>query len=209
MAAAGEPGPVAVVIPFPLLSGGLGLRPAGAAPLPRAVRRGGLSAGSLAHLADRRRRVGIYAGLGCVDAGPVAGRGRRAAPGAGGHVGQRQGVHPRRPPPGRRLGLRQARAPAPPRRRSRTSTSCWPSASGTARSRRPITRSPSHDTLIHVDANPQNLGRNVPTHVCVCADARVFLDRLLADGAAIRRPPCPALWQEIQQVAAGRPLRGR
>ena len=54
--------------------------------------------------------------------------------------------------------------------------------------------------MIHVDVNPQNLGRNVPAHVCVCADARVFLDRLLADGDAIRRAPCPALWQKIQKL---------
>ncbi len=45
---------------------------------------------------------------------------------------------------------------------------------------------PRHDMLIHVDANPQNLGRNVPAHVTLCSDARVFLDRLLVDGAAIR-----------------------
>ena len=65
----------------------------------------------LAHLMDRRRRVGIYAGLGCVDAGRCAGGRRRAAAGAGGHFGQRQGLHPRRPPAGRRLGLRQAGHP--------------------------------------------------------------------------------------------------
>ena len=52
---------------------------------------------------------------------------------------------------------------------------------------------PRHDTLIHVDANPQNLGRNVPAQVTLCSDARVFLDRLLVDGAAIRRPACPDL----------------
>src|SRR5205814_1112875 len=58
---------------------------------------------------------------------------------------------------------------------------------------------PEPGTLIHVDINPQNLGRNVPTHVGLCADARLFLDRLLADGATIRRPPCPQLWQQIQK----------
>ena len=51
--------------------------------------------------------------------------------------------------------------------------------------------------LIHVDVNPQNLGRNVPAHVTLCSDARVFLDRLLVDGATLRRPACPDLWQRI------------
>ena len=97
--------------PVPLLTGGLGLRPGRCRPLPRPVRRGRLRQGALPICTDRRRRVGIYAGLGCVDAGPVPGRGRRDAPGAGGDVGQRQGAHPRLPPPGRRLGLRQAGDP--------------------------------------------------------------------------------------------------
>ena len=37
IARAGEPGPVAVLIPYPLYIGSLGLRPAGAAPLPGSV----------------------------------------------------------------------------------------------------------------------------------------------------------------------------
>ena len=59
---------------------------------------------------------------------------------------------------------------------------------------------PHHDMLIHVDANPQNLGRNVPAHLCLCTDSRVFLDRLLADGQAIRRPPSPPLWAKIHKL---------
>ena len=59
---------------------------------------------------------------------------------------------------------------------------------------------PRHDMLIHVDANPQNLGRNVPAHVTLCSDARVFLDRLLVDGAALQRPACPELWQRIHHL---------
>ena len=48
---------------------------------------------------------------------------------------------------------------------------------------------PQHDALIHVDANPQNLGRNVHATVTLCSDARVFLDRLLARRR--RDPPRP------------------
>ena len=56
--------------------------------------------------------------------------------------------------------------------------------------------------LIHVDANPQNLGRNVRAHVSLCADSRVFLDRLLADGQ--RDPPparAPALGEDPRSSA--------
>ena len=56
-------------------------------------------------------RVGIYAGMGCARCRPVARGGRRAAPGAGGHLGQRQGLHSRCAPARRRLGLRQAGDP--------------------------------------------------------------------------------------------------
>jgi acetolactate synthase-1/2/3 large subunit len=59
---------------------------------------------------------------------------------------------------------------------------------------------PRHDLLMHVDANPHNLGRNVPAHVALCADSRVFLNRLLVDGEAIRRAPCPELWNRIQNL---------
>ena len=43
-------------------------------PPPLPVRRGGVLARSLGLLADRRRRVGIYAGMGCIDAGPALAR---------------------------------------------------------------------------------------------------------------------------------------
>jgi acetolactate synthase-1/2/3 large subunit len=59
---------------------------------------------------------------------------------------------------------------------------------------------PSHDLLIHVDINPENLGRNVPAHITLCADAGVFLNRLVSDGESIRRAPCPELWQRISRL---------
>ena len=42
---------------------------------------------------------------------------------------------------------------------------------------------PKHDKVIHVDANPNNIGRVVPACVGVNADARVFFDRLIGDAA--------------------------
>src|SRR5262249_51956037 len=42
--------------------------------------------------------------------------------------------------------------------------------------------------LIHVDVNEANLGRVMPTDVCVHADAGSFLERLLENDALLRRP---------------------
>jgi acetolactate synthase I/II/III large subunit len=191
----GEPGPVAVMIPYPLLievwDYDLPVPP------PRPLPFDEVAYGRvLSHLMDRRQRVGIYAGLGCVDAGgalaavaellqaPVATSvsGKGCIPDA--HplaVGWGYG----------KQGTRAAEAAfkdvdlvlAVGVRYSEVSTASY--------------AIPRHDLLIHVDANPANLGRNVPAHVTLCSDARVFLDRLLFDGAAVRRPACPALWQKI------------
>src|SRR5262249_22209046 len=40
---------------------------------------------------------------------------------------------------------------------------------------------------------------NVAADVAVCADSRLFLDRLLADGQAVRRPPCPTIWKKVAE----------
>ena len=65
------------------------------------------TAGCLTHLMDRRRRVGIYAGLGCVDAGPALAAVAELlqAPVATSVSGK--GCIPDCPSPGGRLGLRQ------------------------------------------------------------------------------------------------------
>ena len=66
---------------------------------------------------------------------------------------------------------------------------------------------PKHDTVIHVDANPHNLGRNVPAHVTLCADS----PGLLRPPARRRRrdppPPLPGPLEEDPGVPRGRPLR--
>jgi len=62
---------------------------------------------------------------------------------------------------------------------------------------------PEHCPLIHVDANPDNLGRIMKTQVSVNADAGLFLDRLLG-GAA------PALRDAMsRRHAVGGPMPGR
>ena len=207
VARAGRAGPGRRPDPVPALHGGLGLRPAGAAPLPRSIRRGRLSpqvarppARPSAPGRDLRR-------AGLRRCRPVADRRRRDAPGAGGHLGQRQGCIPDAHPLAvgwgyGKQGTRAAEAAfkdvdlvlAIGVRYSEVSTANY--------------AIPQHDTLIHVDINPQNLGRNVPAHVCLCADARVFLDRLMADAPGHPPRPLSAALAEDSRASAGRPLRG-
>ena len=52
--------------------------------------------------------------------------------------------------------------------------------------------------VIHVDANPNNIGRIVKPEVCVNADAGVFLDRLLAHADEVCRPTDAALAGRIR-----------
>jgi acetolactate synthase-1/2/3 large subunit len=197
LASMGEPGPVAVLIPYPLFmeAWDYDMPVPPPCPLPfDEVAYGRV----LCHLMDRRQRVGIFAGLGCVDTGgslaavaellqaPVATSvsGKGSIPDS--HplaVGWGYG----------RQGTKAAEKAfkdvdlvlAVGVRFSEVSTASY--------------AIPRHDTLIHVDANPHNLGRNVPAQVTLCSDARVFLDRLMVDGAAIRRPDCPDLRKKIQK----------
>ena len=70
LARSGEPGPVAVVVPFNYPDRDVGLRRRCPAPLPRPVRRIGLSTGFVRPVRQAGARVGIYAGMGCLDVGP-------------------------------------------------------------------------------------------------------------------------------------------
>ncbi len=196
-ARAGEPGPVAVVIPYTLLSRVTDYDKQVPPPLPVPFDEQAYCT-ARSHLMDRRRRVGIYAGMGCADASPAltAVAELLQAPVATSVSGKGAipDCHPLAVGWGYgRQGTRTAEEAfkdvdlvlAIGVRYSEVSTA------GLA--------VPKHDPLIHVDINPQNLGRNVPAHVTVCSDARVFLDRLLIDGDAVRRPPSPALWNRIKK----------
>jgi acetolactate synthase-1/2/3 large subunit len=188
VAQAGEPGPVAVVIPYNLfiashnypccpLAGPIG------APFDEA---GFLRA--LEFLSNQKWRVGIYAGLGCMDCPHelVAVAELLQAPVATSVSGK--GVisecHP--------LAVRWGYGPQGTRtaehvfkdvnvvlaigvRFSEVSTGFY--------------SIPPHHPFIHVDINPHNLNRNVKTDVCVVADACLFLSRLLEHADELRRPP--------------------
>jgi acetolactate synthase-1/2/3 large subunit len=56
--------------------------------------------------------------------------------------------------------------------------------------------------VIHVDANPHNLGRILKTSVCVHADAGLFLHRVLEHADEVRRPPDPQLVESIKKWKA-------
>jgi acetolactate synthase-1/2/3 large subunit len=197
-ASSGEPGPVAVLIPYPLFTEVWDYDQPPPPPYPVSFDEDAYQR-ILCHLQDRRRRVGIYAGMGCADASlsltavaellqaPVATSvsGKGSIPDA--HplaVGWGYG----------KQGTRAAETAfkdvdlvlAVGVRYSEVSTANY--------------AIPRHDLLIHVDANPQNLGRNVPAHLVMCSDSRVFLDRLLADAPVIRRAPCPPLWEKIHRL---------
>jgi acetolactate synthase I/II/III large subunit len=59
---------------------------------------------------------------------------------------------------------------------------------------------PRPRTVVHVDANPHNLGKVMPADVCVAADAGLFLARLLACADRLRRPTDVALQSRIRQL---------
>jgi acetolactate synthase-1/2/3 large subunit len=201
VAVAGEPGPVGVVIPFNYLNEVWDYDCPVPPPLPLpfdevAYRR------ALGLLADRSRRVGIYAGLGCLHAtrALAAVAETLQAPVATSVSGK--GVIPDAHPlaVGWGYGAQGTKAAEKVFKKnvdvvlavgvkfSEVSTANY--------------SLPKDQDLIHVDANSNNLGRNMPTCVPVAADSRVFLDRLMADAGAIRRPANPTLWQEIRDRRA-------
>jgi len=61
---------------------------------------------------------------------------------------------------------------------------------------------PQHRHVIHVDANPNNLGRILKTEVCVHADAGVFMQHLQAHAELLRRAPDRKLTVRIQALKA-------
>ncbi len=195
-ARAGEPGPVAVLIPFPFYSMAWdfdqGVPPPYPVPFDESV-----YPKVLGHLADKRSRVGLYVGMGCVEAGPAltAVAELLQAPVATSVSGK--GCIPDAHPlaVGWGYGQQGTRAAERAFREVDVVLAVGVKYSEVSTANYAI---PKHDTVIHVDANPHNLGRNVPAHIKLCADSRVFFERLLADGEAIRRAPSPALWKKIR-----------
>jgi acetolactate synthase I/II/III large subunit len=197
VAVCGEPGPVAVVIPFNCFTDAWDydqpVPPPPPLPFDESAYRQALGL-----LSNRNRRVGIYAGMGCLDAGPgltavaemlqapvatsVSGKGSipDAHPLAVGWGYGKQGTRA-----AEKVFKEVDLVLAVGVRYSEVSTANY--------------AIPPHP-VIHVDANPSNLGRNVHACVKLCSDSRLFFDRLLADAPAVRRAACPPLWKKIKDV---------
>jgi acetolactate synthase-1/2/3 large subunit len=205
----GEPGPVAVVVPYNLLIEAADFRVPPPAATPTVIFDEGAFQKAVAFLSDKSQRIGIYAGFGCMDfsedlaavaellqapvATSVSGKGAisEAHPLA---VGWGYGPHASVPAElvfaGERghpkSGITTLLAIGV--KFSEVSTGYY----GNFQPKR----------VIHVDANPCNLGRVLETDICVAADAGAFLGRLKECADAIRRPTDEKLCRRIRNAKA-------
>lgn len=197
LARAGEPGPVGVIIPYNLLieacrynSGPL--EPLGAPFDPDACAR------AIDLLSNCRLRVGIYAGLGCMDYAPGLVRLAELlqAPVATSMSGK--GAMPENHP----LAVGWGYGPQGTRTAEETfkhidlvlALGVKYSEVSTGFYSQPQTRH-----LIHVDINNQNLGRIMRTSVCVHSDVGVFISQAMEACDRIRRPANQRLVNFIQR----------
>ncbi len=185
-AKSGEPGPVGVVIPYNLLieAARFNSPPLGPIEVPfdeAACQR------ALHLLSDRRLRVGIYAGYGCMDhsAGLVQLAELLQAPVATSMMGK--GAMPENHP----LAVGWGYGP----QGTRTAEDAFRHvdlvlAMGVKFSEvsTGFYSLPQHRHLIHVDINPNNLGRIMRTSACVNTDVGVFLQQAMGQADTLRRP---------------------
>ncbi len=195
----GEPGPVAVVVPYQLL---IEAALVDSPPLPpRTVPFDECAfARAVGLLSDRRLRVGLHVGLGCMDhpdlvaraaevlqapvSTSVSGKGAisDAHPLA---VGWGYGAHGTRTA---ELAFKEVDLVLAVGVKFSEVGSGFYSI-------------PDHRHRIHVDANAANLAKVVPA-VCVHSDAGVFLSKLLEQEARIARPACKGLPERIARHRA-------
>jgi acetolactate synthase-1/2/3 large subunit len=195
VAQSGEPGPVAVVVPYNLLieSAPCRLRALKSPPLPLDEQ---AMARALAMLQNLRFRVGIYAGNGCMDYSQSLIRLAEIlqAPVATSISGK--GSFPEDHPLSVGWGYGSQASPVAQKvfravdlvlalgvKYGEVSTGYY--------------SQPHRPHLIHVDINKDNLGRVMPTDVCVHADAGRFLDRLLQEDEKLHRQADSRLLERI------------
>ena len=161
----------------------------------------------LARLMDRRRRVGIYAGLGCVDNGGGTGRRSRDAPGSGGDIGQRQRGIADSPPVGGWVGLRQARDARLPRRAFKDVDLVLAVGVRYSEVSTAYYAIPRHDNLDPCRCQPPESGaKRAGPRVTLCRDSpNVFRPAARRRGRQSRRPACPdAVEEGFTSIAKGR-----
>jgi acetolactate synthase-1/2/3 large subunit len=198
IARCGEPGPAAVLIPFNFYTEMWDYDCPPPPPPPLAFDEAGYRR-AVCVLSDRGKRVGIYAGMGCLDVSPTLAAVAETlqAPVATSVSGK--GAVPDRHPlaVGWGYGAQGTRTAEKVFKDVDLVMAVGVKFSEVSTANYSL---PRDKEVIHVDANANNLGRNVPTKVGLCADSRLFLDRLLADAPAIRRPACPPLWAQIRDL---------
>jgi acetolactate synthase-1/2/3 large subunit len=194
LARAGEPGPVGVLIPFPLF---IARHDFQSPPQEMVIEGIDLAAFQkvLASLSDHKCRVGIYAGLGCMDYGHALVEVAEILQAPVATTVSGKGCIPENHP----LAVGWGYGP----QGTRTAEDIFKDVdlvlaigvrfSEVATAYYSI---PEH-RVIQVDINPNNLGRIVQPEVCVHADAGCFLDHLRAHADQIRRPPAHRLTQRI------------
>ncbi|AWM40485.1 Acetolactate synthase isozyme 2 large subunit [Gemmata obscuriglobus] len=205
----GEPGPVAVVVPYNLFIEAHDYRtPPPAVPAPPFDE--AAFARALPLLADKRHRVGIYAGVGCMSYGAelaavaellqapiatsVSGRG---AVGDGHPLAVGWGFGPHASEVAEKVFAGDKMHPLKSGVDTVLAIGVKFSEVSTGYYGNP---QPKH--VVHVDANHCNLGRVLKTDVCVHADAGAFLGRLLACGDQLRRPEDRWLLNRIRELKA-------
>jgi acetolactate synthase-1/2/3 large subunit len=198
LAQCGEPGPVAVVIPYNLLIDTYHYDSPPLGPPPVVLDENAFAC-ALQLLSNRKFRVGIYAGLGCMDysCALVNLAELLQAPVATSVSGK--GVIPENHP----LSVGWGYGPQGTRTAEKIFQSVDVVLAIGVRYSEVSTASysiPQHDHVIHVDANPNNLGRLVKTEVCVHGDAGVFLQRLQEHADLLRRSPDRKLTACIQTL---------
>lgn len=196
LARSGEPGPVAVIVPFNLFTESWEFdatmpEPA-ARPFDEKAYRQAVDL-----LADPCHRVGIYAGAGCANASQSLSKVAEVlqAPVATSVSGK--GCIPDSHPlaVGWGYGEQGTRAAEFAFKEVDLVLAIGVKYSEVSTANYSI---PHHWPIIHVDAEPKNLGRNVYATVKVQADAGQFLDRLVVDSDRIRRVPNSGLFDRIR-----------
>jgi acetolactate synthase-1/2/3 large subunit len=194
LARSGEPGPVGVLIPYPLF---IAHHDYHCPPQELVVDGLDLAAfqKALGLLADRKCRLGIYAGLGCMDYAHALTEVAEILQAPVATTVSGKGVIPENHP----LAVGWGYGP----QGTRTAEMIFQEVdlvlaigvrySEVATAYYSI---PEH-RVIQVDINPDNLGQIVKPLVCVQADAGCFLDHLRAHADLIRRPPAHRLTQRI------------
>jgi acetolactate synthase-1/2/3 large subunit len=205
VARSGEPGPVAVVVPYNLFFENHHFRamPGDALGVPwddAAFR------GAMALLSNRRSRVGIYAGLGCMDysqqltqlaellQAPVA-----TSMSGKGVIDE---THP--------LAVGWGFGPQGTVTAENAFRHCDTVLAIGVKFGEVSTglySDPQPRCLVHVDANRENLGRVLRANVCVHADAGMFLNQALAEADCLRRPCDDRLIGQIRDWRAGEARR--